>query len=111
VGVKTHSSFKEKIMSDALQIGAVGSTITTSATSTRIAIPVDSAGVKPGYLRIASNAYAFVKIGDSTVTATGNDILLQPNDELCIVVSGNTHVAAIQDSAAGKVNVIALDNS
>lgn len=96
--------------SDALQIGAVGSTITTGAASTRITIPTNAAAQKPNYLRIASTAYAFVKIGDSSVTATSNDILLQPNEELYIVVSGNTHVAAIQDTAAGKVNVIPLDN-
>lgn len=98
------------MIDDAKQIQAVGTTITTSGTSARSAIPNTSSATKPNYVRVQSNAFAYIKFGDSGVTATTNDILLSPNEPETFIVSGNTHIAAIQDSAAGKVNVTALEN-
>lgn len=93
-------------------ISAVGFTAATGAASARSTIPVDASGNRPNYIRVAAINESYVKIGDSSVAATANDILIQPADALYLQVGkGNTHIAYIQGTAAGKVNVTALDNS
>jgi hypothetical protein len=53
-----------------------------------------------------------VRVGDSTVVATTNDVMVQPADSVIMhVPKGLTHIAYIQGTAAGSVNVIPLDNS
>lgn len=97
-------------MDDAKHIQAVGVTITTSGTSARGAITNNGSGEKPRYVRVQSSAFAYIKFGDSSVTATTNDALLSPNEPEVFVVSGNTHIAAIQQASAGVVNVTPLEN-
>lgn len=89
---------------------AVGSTQTTGAASARIAIPANSAAENPRYIRVAAINETYVKLGSSTVTATTNDVLIQPADAAVFAVNGATHIAYIQGTAAGKVNVIPLEN-
>jgi hypothetical protein len=46
------------------------------------------------------------------VTATTADVLIQPADSLIMQVpAGITHIAYIQGTAAGQVNVSPLENS
>jgi hypothetical protein len=52
----------------------------------------------------------YVKLGDVTVAATANDMLIQPADSVIMAVSGATNIAYIQGTAAGKINVVALEN-
>lgn len=85
--------------------------IATSGTSSRIAIPAASSGEIPRYIRVSSTVAARVRLGISTVTAVGSDVLVQPADAMILQVpQGVTHIAAIQDSAAGKVNIAPLEN-
>lgn len=95
---------------DVITVVATGSTVTTGAASARITIPNNSAGQKPLYIRVAASAESFVRLGDSTVTATGNDLLIQPADSERLAVGGATHIAYIQGPAAGRVNIVALDD-
>jgi len=98
-------------MDDAVTIAAVGFTAATGAASASQAIPVCSDGVRPRYIRVAGINECYVKLGTSGVTATANDALIQPADALTLVVSmGITHIAYIQGTAAGKVNVVPLEN-
>lgn len=84
----------------------------TGAASARSAIPVDGSGNKPNYVRISARNECYVKVGDVTVVATTNDILVQPADSVILRLSGgNTHIAYIQGAAAGQVNICPLDNS
>jgi len=93
-------------------ITTTGFTAATGAASARTAIPVDASGNRPNFVRIAGINECYVKLGDSSVTATANDTLIQPADAIYLQVGkGNTHIAYIQGTAAGKVNVQALDNS
>lgn len=95
----------------AISVNAVGSTMTSGAASTSITIPNNSAGEAPRYVRVSATAAAYVKLGVSAATATANDILVQPADSFILhVPSGITKIACIQDAAAGKVNVVPLDN-
>lgn len=95
----------------AVSINSVGTTLTSAVASSNATIPVDAAGNVPRYVRIAATAAAFIKLGVGAPTATANDILVQPADAIILhIPSGVTHIAAIRDTADGKVNVSPLDN-
>jgi hypothetical protein len=95
-----------------ISVNSVGTTITTGAASASATIPSDSAGNLPRYVRVSATAAAYVKLGVSAATATANDMLVQPADAVILhIPSGITKIAAIQDSVAGKVNVVPLDNA
>lgn len=93
-------------------ITTVGANITTGAASANIAIPVASSGEIPRYIRLCSTAACHAKLGTSAaVAATSSDTLIQPNDALVLnVPRGVTHIAAIQNAAAGSLNVIPLED-
>ena len=93
-------------------ITMVGVSAATGGASARSAIPVTSSGNLPMYVRIAARNECYVKIGDSAVAATANDILIQPADSVFLQVpKGLTHIAYIQGTGAGMVNITAVENS
>jgi hypothetical protein len=93
-------------------ITTVGFSAATGAASAATAIPVNSTGNLPSYIRVASRSECYVKLGIAGVTATTNDILVQPADSIYLQVpKGITHIAYIQGTAAGQVNVSPLENS
>lgn len=99
-------------MDDFITVTAAGTTITTGAASASVTIPNNSAGEVPRYVRVAATAACYVKLGVSSATATANDILVQPADSVVLQIpSGITKIAAIQDTTAGKCNVVPLENS
>lgn len=93
-----------------IAVFAVGFTAATGAATARTAIPTDSAGNLPRYIRVAAINESYVKLGSSSVNATTNDVLIQPADAAIFPVNGATHIAYIQGTAAGKVNVVPLEN-
>lgn len=96
---------------EAIHVSATGTTVTTGAASATVAIPNASDGSKPRYIRVAAINESFIKLGPAVgVTATNNDILIQPADSLILAVGGNTHVAYIQGAATGRVNIIPLED-
>lgn len=98
-------------MAQHITVTVSGLSAATGAASARSAIPTASDGNRPRYIRVASRNECYVKIGDSTVAATANDILVQPAD--CVILqvpAGVTHIAYIQGTAAGQVNVVPLEN-
>lgn len=99
-------------MDDFITVTTTGTNITTSGTSQRITIPLASSGETPRFIRVAANQTAYIKIGTVTVTAIAGDVLVQPADAVIMhVPSGVTYLAAIQDTTAGKVNIVALENT
>lgn len=91
-------------------ITAVGFSAATGAASASSAIPVASDGNRPRFIRVAARNECYVKLGTSGVAATANDILVQPADSVILSVpSGITHIAYIQGTAAGQVNVAPLE--
>ena len=98
--------------SSAVTITATGFSAATGAASVRTAIPTTSAGTAPLYIRVSGRNECYVKLGDSTVTSTTNDILVQPADSVILQVpKGITHIAYIQGTTAGQVNVVPLENA
>jgi hypothetical protein len=94
-----------------MTVTAVGFTAATGAASASTAIPNNSAGERPRYIRVAAINESYIKIGAASVAATANDMLIQPADSALLAVNGATHIAYIQGTAAGKVNVVPLENS
>ena len=99
-------------MSIGLQIFQTGFTVTSGATSARTALPTAANSVAVKYVRVAASAEVYVRIGDSSVAATSNDILIQPADSLILCTAGATHIAYIQGGASGtaRVNVQPVEN-
>lgn len=98
------------MIDNAITILATGVSAATGGASARSAIPTNSAGALPNFIRVSGRNECYVKVGNSTVVATGNDALVQPADSLLLRVAGNTHIAYIQGTAAGQINVVPLDD-
>lgn len=100
-------------MGSGMVVAAVGDSVTTSGSSAAAAIPNDSSGRKPNYIRVSATKAAHIKLGaDSLVAATGDDLLVQPGDAAILAVpKGYTHFAFLQTAEAGVVNVVPLENS
>ena len=87
-----------------------GFTAATGAATARNTIPTDSAGNLPRYIRVSAINESYVRIGGSAITATTNDVLVQPADSLIMSVNGQGYIAYIQGTSAGKINVVPLEN-
>jgi len=94
----------------ALQIIATGVNITTGAASANSAIPLSSAGVVPRFVRITASVSACVRIGTGVQTAVATDAVVQPGEALTIATLGCNNIAAIQQSAAGVVQVSPVED-
>lgn len=94
----------------ALQIFATGVNITTGAASAGATIPMSSAGVVPRYIRVAASVAACVRIGTGAQTAVATDMVVQPGEAVVLSVNGCTHIAAIQQAAAGTVQVSPVED-
>lgn len=94
-----------------ISIMATGVNITTGAASAASALPVALSGEVPRYVRITATANARVRLGLVGLTALATDVMVQPGDALILEVPrGITHAAAIQDTAAGMVNIAPLED-
>ena len=95
---------------DALQIFTTGATLVTGSTSARVGLPTNSAGDVARVVRVSAINACYAKIGNSSVNATNADTLIQPADAALLTVpKGATHIAGIQDSAAGRMNIQAIE--
>ena len=90
-----------------------GIQIVTSGVSATGTIPLTSSGTAAKFIRIAATVAACVRLfPPAGGSATNADTQVQPGDSLILAVpDGMTKIAAIQQSAAGVVQVSALENS
>jgi len=96
----------------AYTILGTGVTVTTTGTSASTAIPTTSANTLPRYVRVTATVESYIKLGTGAgTTATVNDVMVQPADAILLSRSACTHFAVIQGTAAGKVNVQALEDN
>ena len=89
----------------ALTIFATGINITTGAVSAGATIPNRLDGTVPLFVRITASVAACVRVGIGTQTAVATDAVVQPGSPLILATGKCTHIAAIQQSAAGVVQV------
>jgi hypothetical protein len=92
-----------------LTVNAAGVQVTSAGASARVAIPATADGNTARHLRIQALASAYVRPCNSTGTATANDILVTPNEQVVLNVQGFTHIAYIQETAAAKINFTPLE--
>jgi hypothetical protein len=94
-----------------LQIFATGISITTGAASVGATIPLNSAGAVPRLIRItASTDDSCFRIGTGAQTAVTTDAVVQPGAPVIVATMGCTHIAAIQQTAAGIVQVSPVED-
>lgn len=89
----------------ALQILATGINITTGAASAGATIPLTLDSAVPLFIRITASVAACVRVGFGTQTAVATDAVVQPGEALILSTGRCTHIAAIQQAAAGVVQV------
>lgn len=94
-----------------LTIHRTGVSIATTAASASSALPIDSAGKVPCFVRIAATAPACVRLGPTGLTALTTDVQIQPGDAIRMSTNGATFVAAIQVSGPGVVQVSPIENT
>lgn len=82
-------------------------TQTISASTTSARVLVDNTGANGDHLMVLneSSAIAYVKGGDSSVTATIADYPVAPGKEIIRLPNQTTHVAAILKAGTGSVYV------
>lgn len=93
-------------------ITKTGANLASGAASTNVAIPTASSGQLPQKVRVTATEAAAVKLGTTGVTAVAGDAMVQPGDPLTLVVPrGITHIATIQITTAGVVNIVPLEDA
>lgn len=100
---------------NAVSVAATGqrTTTTISTATAAAAIPVDSSGVKPKYVRFAATGTCYVRLAPSSGAAVAvvTDALVQVGAPLILQVHGNTHWSAIDDGVSVKVSVTPLEDA
>lgn len=93
-------------------ITVTGVLITTSGTSATATIPVMSSGQVPRFIRVSATAAACIRLFPPAGGAAVNtDTQVQPGDSIIMAVpDGLTKISAIQQAAAGVVQVSPLEN-
>jgi hypothetical protein len=92
-------------------IAATGARLASGAVSANAAIPNNSAGNLPRYVRVTATVAAHVRLGTGTPVAVNTDVMVQPGDPLIMAVGNCANFAVMQESAAGVVIVTPLENS
>ena len=98
------------MLDDAISVIKPGAVISFSGTSASVAIPTDSAGTTPKYLRLAATQACYARLGASGVTAAAGDLLVQPADAVVIKTHGLGYVAALQVSGGGVLQISPLED-
>lgn len=95
----------------AITVTTTGAIIAFGAASTNVALPNASDGKAPRLVRLAATAACYVKLGTSAgVTAAAGDLLVQPADTVVIRAIGFTHIAALQVTADGTLQISPVEN-
>lgn len=99
----------------AISVAATGQRTTTvvSTATAAAAVPVDSSGAAPKYLRFAATGTCYVRLAPSAglAVAVVTDVLVQAGAPVILARHGNTHWSAIDDGVAVKVTVTPLEDA
>lgn len=93
-----------------IDVNVTGANLTAGAASSNLALPVDSAGNAPQYVRVAMlpATACHIRFGGVAVAALATDTLITGGDSVTFNTSGCTHAAVIQEGTGGQVNVVPL---
>ena len=95
----------------AISILKTGVVISFGGTSASVAIPTDSSGTIPKYIRVAANSACYIKIHSTAPTAVAGDALVQPADALILNTHGMGFIAALQVAGPGTVQISPLEDA
>lgn len=97
---------------DAITVLAAGSNLAVGAASANVAVPNNSSGRKARYVRVYATSDCYIRQGLTGVTAAAGDTLIGAGGAGATVlhVLGSTHIAAIQLSAGGTLNIVPLED-
>lgn len=95
--------------SDSIAVRVDGTTVTSSGSTARVAIPVRSDTTKAAYVRIQATGFVYIQCGDSTVAATTSSMMVSANEGIYLMVKGCTHIAYLQETASAKVNITPIE--
>lgn len=90
------------------RVAVTGANITTSAVSASTTIPDNSAGTKR-FIRVSTTANAHIRVGTGAQTAVTTDMLIITGETVCLDVTNCDTIAAIQNAAAGTVNITPVE--
>jgi len=91
-------------------VAKTGAIIATSGTSASVAIPTNSSGEIPRWVRIAATQAACVRLTKGASTAVTTDLQVQPGDAVIIRSHAFDTVSAIQVTSAGVVQISPLED-
>lgn len=93
-----------------VRVTVTGVNLTAGATSSSAPLPLDSAGNPPEYVRVAMtpSTACHIRFGGAAVAAVATDTLINGTFPEVFNTSGCTHVAVIQETVGGMVNVVPL---
>ena len=95
---------------NSISVVKTGATLAFTATSANVAIPTDSSGASPKYIRLNATEACCVKLGTSGVAATAADLMLSAFESEVIAVGRQAYIAAIQVSAGGTLQISPLED-
>lgn len=95
-----------------IRVAAPGVTVsTTASTSAGGAIPNNSAGVLPRFIRVVSTGTCYFRTRGAATTATNADMMLTAGMPQILAVQSDTQYAVIDDGATVKFNITSLEDS
>ena len=101
-----------KTIGTSISVGVTGVTVTTTiSTSAGGAIPNNSEGARPKYVRIAATGTCYVRLRPAATTAVTTDAMVLPGAPLVMAVHGCSQYAVIDDGASVKVNITPLEDA
>lgn len=94
------------------QWGSASTIITLAAASASAAIPLDSAGLTPKYIRLASTSSCYVRVGKGAQTAVIGDMMMNIGAPTILQINAQWDtIAAIWVTAAGILQISPVENS
>ena len=87
-----------------------GVNVVATTTASTVQIPFDSSAGRPRYIRIASTAAAYVKVGNSDVVAVAGDLLVQPADSVMLIAAGCNYISVLALTGTCSVSIAPTDD-
>lgn len=96
-------------MDDAITVAVPGVTIVASASSQRVVVPEDASGNRARFCQITTTGAAHVLPGNSTVTATGDCLMVVADRPVILATKAFSTIAVIERQAGSVVNIVPLE--
>lgn len=94
-----------------VQILGTGATVVSSGVAQTLVLPNDNSGVnKARFVRLQANGFMYIRVGNSAVTVTTNDMMISANEAVWLNVTGCTNLAYLQETAGAKLSIAPVES-